>query len=116
MAKDLDITVKQLLHDDAQRQRFDIQPDVTEKVGLPTLQDIAAELAKPGRDPGDAFAVFRFTDGVSKLEDVRPGMTLPGIVTNFTAFGASVDIGVHRMASFTSANSSIVLFEMPMRS
>ena len=63
---------------------------------MPTLQDILAELAKPGRDPREAFEVFQFTEGVRTLEDVRPGMRLPGIVTNVTAFGAFVDIGVHQ--------------------
>jgi uncharacterized protein len=54
------------------------------------------ELAKPGRDPREQFEIFAFADGVAKIEDVRPGMKLPGIVTNITAFGAFVDIGVHQ--------------------
>jgi len=58
--------------------------------------DILLELAKPGRDPRAQFEVVRFTDGVEKLEDVKPGMKLPGVVTNVTAFGAFVDIGVHQ--------------------
>ena len=69
---------------------------MTEKVGLPTLNDILAELAKPGRDPREQFEAFQFAEGVSKIEDVKPGMKLPGIVTNVTAFGAFVDIGVHQ--------------------
>ena len=69
---------------------------VTETVGLPTLNDILAELAKPGRDPRQQFEVFAFQEGVEKMEDLKPGMKLPGIVTNVTAFGAFVDIGVHQ--------------------
>jgi uncharacterized protein len=65
-------------------------------VGLPTLNDILSELSKPGRDPREQFEVFRFAEGVEKLEDVKPGMNLPGIVTNVTAFGVFVDIGVHQ--------------------
>lgn len=55
-----------------------------------------AELAKPGRDPRDKFEAFSFTEGVEKIEDVQPGMRLPGVVTNVTAFGAFIDIGVHQ--------------------
>src|SRR5213076_1274191 len=66
------------------------------KVGLPTLTDILAELAKPGRDPREKFEAFQFAEGVNKIEDVKPGMKLPGIVTNVAAFGAFVDIGVHQ--------------------
>jgi uncharacterized protein len=69
---------------------------VTETVGLPTLTDIMDELAKPGRDPRQQFEAFAFTEGVEKLEDLTVGMKLPGIVTNITAFGAFVDIGVHQ--------------------
>ncbi len=69
---------------------------MTDKVGLPTLNDILSELAKPGRDPREQFELFQFADGVNKIEDVKPGMKLPGIVTNVTAFGAFVDIGVHQ--------------------
>ena len=69
---------------------------VTDEVGLPTLNDILSELSKPGRDPRDSFETFSFTAGVETIEDLQPGMRLPGIVTNVTAFGAFVDIGVHR--------------------
>ena len=65
-------------------------------MGLPTLQDILAELAKPGRDPREKFEAFAFTAGVSKPDDLKTGMKLPGIVTNVTAFGAFVDVGVHQ--------------------
>jgi uncharacterized protein len=69
---------------------------VTETVGLPTLNDIMAELAKPGRDPREQFEAFSFTDGVNAMGDLKIGMKLPGIVTNITNFGAFVDIGVHQ--------------------
>jgi uncharacterized protein len=96
MARDLGATVRDLVRDEALRQKIDPRRYVTDSVGLPTLQDILAELAKPGRDPREAFEVFAFTEGVRTLDDVHPGMTLPGIVTNVTAFGAFVDIGVHQ--------------------
>jgi uncharacterized protein len=63
---------------------------------MPTLTDILSELNKPGRDPRRQFEVFAFAEGVEKIEDVRPGMQLPGVITNVTAFGAFVDIGVHQ--------------------
>jgi uncharacterized protein len=69
---------------------------VTEEAGLPTLNDILGELARPGRDPRQKFEAFSFQSGVEKMEDLKPGMKLPGIVTNVTAFGAFVDIGVHQ--------------------
>jgi uncharacterized protein len=96
MAGDLGVSVQDLMRDDGLRQQISVERYVSETVGLLTLRDIVAELARPGRDPRDAFEVFRFTEGVNSLEDVRPGMTLAGIVTNITAFGAFVDIGVHQ--------------------
>jgi uncharacterized protein len=78
------------------RGRIDPKRFVSEKAGLPTLRDILLELAKPGRDPRKQFEAFSFAEGVNKLEDLSPGMRLPGIVTNVTAFGAFVDIGVHQ--------------------
>jgi uncharacterized protein len=78
------------------RERIDLKQYISEKVGLPTLNDILSELSKPGRDPREQFETFRFTEGVEKIEDVKPGMKLPGIVTNVTAFGVFVDIGVHQ--------------------
>ncbi len=96
MAKDLACTVSDLMHDSARRQKIQLAKYVTETVGLPTLNDILAELAKPGRDPRQQFEVFSFQTGVEKMEDLKPGMKLPGIVTNVTAFGAFVDIGVHQ--------------------
>ncbi len=67
-----------------------------EKFGLPTVTDILAELDKPGRDPRPAFKTATFADGVEKISDLKPGMTLEGVVTNVAAFGAFVDIGVHQ--------------------
>ena len=96
MAKDLGCAVRDLLEQASLRDRLRLDRYVTETVGLPTLRDIAAELAKPGRDPRRQFEVFSFADGVHTLDDLVPGMVLPGIVTNVTAFGAFVDIGVHQ--------------------
>ncbi|MGE0826206.1 MAG: Tex family protein [Candidatus Binatia bacterium] len=89
-------TVGDLLRDEKVRKQIDPKKYVTEEVGLPTLHDILAELAKPGRDPRAQFEIVCFAEGIEKLEDVKPGMKLPGIVTNITAFGAFVDIGVHQ--------------------
>jgi len=69
---------------------------VTDKVGLPTLTDIIEELARPGRDPRQEYEAFSFAEGVNKIEDLTVGMKLPGIITNVTAFGAFVDLGVHQ--------------------
>jgi uncharacterized protein len=96
MAKDLNCSVGELMRDPALRQKIQLPKYVTEAVGLPTLNDILGELAKPGRDPRQKFEVFSFQNGVEKMEDLKPGMKLPGIVTNVTAFGAFVDIGVHQ--------------------
>jgi uncharacterized protein len=96
MAKDADCTVEQLIKDEQSRKRIPLQKYVSAEIGLPTLNDIMAELAKPGRDPREQFEAFSFTDGVNKIEDLKIGMQLPGIVTNITAFGAFVDIGVHQ--------------------
>ena len=96
MARDLGCRVTDLLREERLRQRIDPAKYVTDQVGLPTLQDILAELAKPGRDPRAQFDTVRFTAGVGTIEDVKPGMTLPGVVTNLTAFGVFVDIGVHQ--------------------
>ena len=78
------------------RSQIDLSRYVTTTVGIPTLSDILDELAKPGRDPRKTFEAFSFTEGIEKIDDLRKGMRLPGIVTNITAFGAFVDIGVHQ--------------------
>jgi uncharacterized protein len=96
MARDINCSVKDLIKNEALRRQVDVKKYLTDTVGLPTLNDIMEELAKPGRDPRDRFETFAFTEGIEKIEDVKAGMKLPGIVTNITAFGAFVDIGVHQ--------------------
>lgn len=96
MAKDQNCSVLELMKNEELRGKIDLAKYVTDKVGLPTLKDIMAELARPGRDPREQFEAFSFTEGVEKIEDVKPGMKLPGVVTNVTAFGAFIDIGVHQ--------------------
>ena len=113
MAEDLHTDVRTLLKDRKLQQQIDLNRYVTSsqdgkarndkteglvatehQVGLPTLQDIMQELAKPGRDPRSRIDVFEFSQDVHQIEDVQPGMILPGIVTNITDFGCFVDIGV----------------------
>ncbi|RDC65621.1 Tex family protein [Adhaeribacter pallidiroseus] len=96
MAKDLGTTVTDLMKKPELRKQINLKNYVTDTVGLPTLQDIMSELAKPGRDPRESFEAFSFTEGVNEINDLRTGMKLPGIITNVTAFGAFVDIGVHQ--------------------
>jgi uncharacterized protein len=96
MASDLGCSIMELLRDEELRHRIDLSKYVTETAGIPTLTDILAELAKPGRDPRQRFEVFTFSEEVQKIDDLRPGMRLPGIITNVTAFGAFVDVGVHQ--------------------
>lgn len=96
MAKDAGTTVEQLMADKELRKKIDIQKYVTPDCGLPTLQDIMKELDKPGLDPRARFEVFEFDKNVTRIEDLQVGMVLPGIVTNITAFGAFVDVGVHQ--------------------
>lgn len=95
MAADQGCSVRQLMEDKAQRQKIDIDRYVTPTVGLPTLQDIMAELDKPGRDPREPLKQFAFDPTVHDITDLHPGQVLPGIITNITNFGAFVDIGVH---------------------
>ncbi len=95
-AKDLGCDIKALMTSRELRQKLDLKKYITDKVGLPTLNDILSELEKPGRDPRDKFEVFSFDESVHTINDLKVGMTLPGIVTNVTAFGAFVDIGVHQ--------------------
>jgi len=94
MAKDLKVSVNDILNNEELRDKININDYVQENAGLPTLNDIMHELAKPGRDPRTKIKVFEFADGIYKIEDVQPGMVLPGIITNITNFGAFVDIGV----------------------
>jgi len=96
MAADLGCAVADLVRDKSLRAKISPQKYVTDEVGLPTLKDILAELDKPGRDPRSKFEAFSFAEGIDKMEQLQPGMKMPGIVTNVTAFGAFVDIGVHQ--------------------
>jgi uncharacterized protein len=96
IAKDLKCTVQDLIQDNNLRKSIPLQKYTSDTVGLPTLNDIMAELAKPGRDPREQFEAFSFTEGVNAINDLKVGMKLPGIVTNITNFGAFVDIGVHQ--------------------
>jgi protein Tex len=96
MARDMECSVADLMGDDSLRKRVDLSRYVTDTVGMPTLTDIMAELSRPGRDPREQFEPFRFAEGIEKIEDVKKGMRLPGIVTNITAFGVFIDIGVHQ--------------------
>ena len=96
MAKDVGCTIDDLMMDAALQKQINLQRYVSATVGLPTLNDIVKELAKPGRDPREQFEAFSFADGVNAIEDLKKGMKLAGIVTNVTNFGAFVDIGVHQ--------------------
>ena len=96
MAADAGMPVRDLIGNSQAVRKIDIRRYITDEVGEPTLKDIIAELVKPGRDPRATFEPPKFRDDVTKLEDVREGMKLEGVVTNVTAFGAFVDIGVHQ--------------------
>ena len=94
MAKDLGCTVSDLITNKELKKKLDLGKYVTGNIGLPTLTDIMEELDKPGRDPRQTIKVFEFDPNVKKLEDLKEGMVLPGIVTNITAFGCFVDVGI----------------------
>jgi uncharacterized protein len=94
MAKDLGCTIRELIDKKELREKIDLKRYVTGNVGLPTLNDIKEELEKPGLDPRKIIKVFEFSKDVHSIEDLKPGMELPGIVTNITNFGAFVDVGV----------------------
>ncbi len=94
MAGDLDCQVSDLMTDDALRKRIRLDHYISPQTGLPTLQDIMEELAKPGRDPRSRIKVFEFAQDVQSISDLKEGMVIPGIVTNITNFGAFVDVGV----------------------
>ncbi len=96
MAADLDCSVADLMNDEELRKKIDPARYVCEEAGLPTLKDIMDELAKPGRDPREAFAPPAFSPDVHTMDDLEPGMELEGVATNVTAFGAFVDVGVHQ--------------------
>lgn len=94
MAKDLKCTVKDLIDNKELKKSLKLEKYVSDKVGLPTLNDIIDELDKPGRDPRKGIKVFEFDPNIKTIEDLREGMTLPGIVTNITNFGCFVDVGI----------------------
>ena len=94
MAAKQQCSVQDLMAKEELRKKINPKEYVSEEVGLLTLEDILKELDKPSRDPRDEIAIFEYAEGIHKIEDVKPGMTLPGVVTNITAFGAFVDIGV----------------------
>lgn len=96
MAKDLGLKLGDLITDSESRKKIDLKKYVNDKVGLPTLNDIMQELEKPGRDPRAKLEAVKFAEGVHSMDDLKEGMKLPGIVTNVTAFGAFVDVGVHQ--------------------
>ena len=94
MATDLNVDLTQLVKDESLVKQIEVERYVKGGIGLPTLKDIRSELEKPGRDPREQIEVFEFDQTVYKVEDLKPGMELPGIVTNITKFGAFVDVGV----------------------
>lgn len=96
MAKDAGVSVQELMRSVEIRDTITLQNYVDGSAGLPTLQDIMTELARPGRDPRQTFTHFHFADGINTIEDLVPGMELPAIITNVTTFGAFADIGVHQ--------------------
>jgi len=96
MAADVGMSVSELVGNSLAAKKIDVRRYITDDVGEPTLKDIVAELVKPGRDPRAVFEPPKFRDDVTKIEDVKEGMKLEGVVTNVTAFGAFVDIGVHQ--------------------
>lgn len=95
MASDLGVTTKELIGNEELIGKIDPSAYVEGEFGLPTINDILKELAKPGRDPRQSAQEFSFADDIREIDDLKPGMELPGIVTNVTAFGAFVDIGIH---------------------
>jgi uncharacterized protein len=96
MAAKLNCSITDLMEKDELRKQINPADFVTKTAGLPTINDILKELAKPGLDPREQFDLFEFDKNINSIEDLRPGMILNGIVTNITAFGAFVDIGVHQ--------------------
>ena len=96
MAKDQGCSITELISNEQIRQNIDLNKYVTDKVGLPTLTDILKELAQPGRDPREEIEEFHFDESVHTIDDLQIGMVLPGIVTNISAFGAFIDMGIHK--------------------
>ena len=96
MAADLSCGVADLIRKKELREKIKLEKYITPEKGMPTLRDIYSELEKPGRDPRREFELFTYSEKVREMKDLEPGMSLPGVVTNVTAFGAFVDIGVHQ--------------------
>jgi uncharacterized protein len=96
MARDMGCMVADLMRRDDLRRRINLESYTGERYGLPTLQDIMVELAKPGRDPREQFEAVAFAADIRTIDRLTPGMKLAGIVTNVTNFGAFIDIGVHQ--------------------
>ncbi len=96
MAGDAGVSIRQLMQSEAARKSLVLERYLTPTAGMPTLLDIVGELAKPGRDPRQSFVQFRYAEGIHRIEDLRPGMLLPAIITNVTKFGAFADLGVHQ--------------------
>ena len=96
LASALSSDVQEMMNDHGKLDALDLRQFVTDQVGLPTLEDIRDELVKPGRDPRPRFEAFQFAPDIDKIDDLKPGMKLPGVITNVTNFGAFVDIGVHQ--------------------
>ena len=96
MAENLGCSINDMIKKPEMRKKIDVAAYVSDNIGIPTLNDIMDELAKPGRDPREKFEIFSFANGIEKIEDLRSGMKVPGIVTNLTGFGAFIDIGVHQ--------------------
>lgn len=96
MSIDHGVTIEQLMADPTLVDAIDLKRYANDTIGMPTLRDIAEELKRPGRDPRDSFNPFAFADYIHEIKDLSPGMKVPGIITNVTAFGAFVDIGVHQ--------------------
>ena len=96
MAKDQGCSIEELISNEQIRKNIDLNKYVTDKVGLPTLTDILKELAQPGRDPREEIEEFHFDESVHTIDDLQIGMVLPGIVTNISAFGAFIDVGIHK--------------------
>ena len=94
IATDMKLKVNELIGNNKLKSTLDLSKYVTEKVGIPTLNDILDELEKPGRDPRSAIRIFEFDPNVKDINDLRTGMELPGIITNVTNFGAFCDIGI----------------------
>ncbi|MDD4598498.1 MAG: Tex family protein [Lentimicrobiaceae bacterium] len=96
MANDLNCSISDLIENASLREQIQPQRYISDTVGLPTINDIITELAKPGRDPREEFDLFEFDPNIHAIQDLKPGMVLNGLITNITAFGAFVDIGVHQ--------------------